>query len=278
MNEELLLYELKNKTKLAIQDIVMYALSKTGFFHNAALHGEKARRIHYKIDGFSGHLEFSLIKPNSNFRIETILPAIQKELASCGLNISSEIKEKSGNPNIKSIVLKGSTKELFLQLFNDSDMSDKIPDPDMTDLRFELNITPPLYANICHEKYQSPAPFEISMYDKPSLFAEKINNTIVRAWKSRTRGCDLYDYDFYLANNVPANFRHLVARLLDSKYVEAKEDMTLDEVKTNLCNRFREINYEQTKIDLLPFITDPESLKIWSAEYFCGITQNLTAE
>ena len=116
------------------------------------------------------------------------------------------------------------------------------------------------------------------MYDKPSLFAEKIGNTIVRAWKSRTKGCDLYDYAFYLSNNVPVNFNHLVARLTDLKYVEAKEDMTLEEVKVNLCNRFREINYEQTKIDLLPFMENPEALEVWSTEYFCEITQNLTIE
>ena len=51
----------------------------------------------------------------------------------------------------------------------------------------------------------------------------------------------------------------------------------LDEVKANLCYRFKEVNYERAKIDLLPFIDDKESLDAWSAEYFCGISEALIA-
>ena len=71
---------------------------------------------------------------------------------------------------------------------------------------------------------------------------------------------------------------HLVARLLKFKYVEAQEDMTLDEVKANLGYRFREINYQEAKRDLLPFIENPQELDVWSVDYFLSITQWLTAQ
>lgn len=273
-----LLFDLKNKVKLSVQDLVLCALSKSGFFDKAVLHGEKARRIHYELDGFSGHLEFSLMEPDVAFSMDSLLSSLQQEFAALSLNLQSEIREKPERSNVHSVVLKGNTKELFVTLFKDKKKSKYIPDSDMVNVRFEVNVVPSKYAGYCRKKYVSLEAFEVTLYDKPSLFAEKIANTIVRAWKSRTKGCDLYDYAFYHSNNVAVNFKHLVTRLMDLNYIEAKEDMTLEEVKITLCNRFREINYEQTKIDLLPFMNDPEALEVWSTEYFCGITQDLTIE
>ena len=65
--------------------------------------------------------------------------------------------------------------------------------------------------------------------------------------------------------------------MIYSGYVAANEYMTLDDVKTHLCYRFKEVNYERAKIDLLPFIDDKTSLDAWSADYFCGITESLLA-
>ena len=54
--------------------------------------------------------------------------------------------------------------------------------------------------------------------------------------------------------------------------------MTLDEVKANLGYRFREINYQEAKRDLLPFIENPQELDVWSVDYFLSITQWLNAQ
>ena len=112
----------------------------------------------------------------------------------------------------------------------------------------------------------------------PSLFAGKIHAVICRAWKSRIKGRDLYDYVFYLTQGTPVNLKHLNARLVDSGFQGARDDMTLEEIKQNLHRRFETIDFSQAKEDVLPFIQNPASLDMWSKEFFQTITDELTAE
>lgn len=275
--DEFLLFETKNRIKQAIQDNIMYAMSKDGFFDMAVLHGDKARRLQYDLEGFSGHLEFSLLKSDPDFCVESILPVIERGLADKGLGLNIEIIDKPFDFK-KSVVLKGNTREVFTNLFLRDELPASISDSDTVNVRFELNYDPPRFAGYETKTCRYPSLYKIAMYDKSSLFAEKIDHTISRAWRGRVRGCDLYDYIFYLSKKVPYNHKHLVDRLLKFRYVEAKEDMTLEEVKANLGYRFREINYQEAKIDLLPFIENPSELDVWSTEYFLNITKDLTAQ
>jgi hypothetical protein len=275
--DEFLLFEVKNRIKQAIQDNIMYAMSKGVFFDMAVLHGDKARRLQFDLEGFSGHLEFSLLKSDTDFRVESILPVIERGLADKGLEFNIEILDKPFDFK-KSVVLKKNTREVFMNLFPGNEFPESISDSDTVNVRFELNYDPPRFAGYETKTCQYPSTYKIVMYDKPSLFAEKIDHTISRAWMGRVRGCDLYDYVFYLLKKVPYNHKHLVDRLLKFGYVEAKDDMTLEEVKANLGYRFREINYQEAKIDLLPFIENPSELDVWSTEYFINITRGLTAQ
>ena len=117
----------------------------------------------------------------------------------------------------------------------------------------------------------------MNLYDMPSLFAGKLHAVICRAWKSRVKGRDLYDYVFYLSQGTPVNLRHLNARLVDSGFDGAREDMTLEEIKDILCRRFESIDYDQARQDVLPFIKNPSAVEIWSKEFFIAITDGLSA-
>lgn len=44
-----------------------------------------------------------------------------------------------------------------------------------------------------------------------------------------------------------------------------------------LKERFGSIDYEQEKQDVLPFITDPEKISLWSSFFFQTITENLNS-
>ncbi len=91
------------------------------------------------------------------------------------------------------------------------------------------------------------------------------------------KGRDLYDYVFYLSRNTPFNLKHLNARLIDSGFEGAKEDLSLNDIKGILCRRFESIDFNQAKEDVLPFIRTPEALDIWSPDFFAAITERLTA-
>ncbi|MBO4698531.1 nucleotidyl transferase AbiEii/AbiGii toxin family protein, partial [bacterium] len=82
----------KNAVKEVMQELVLCALSRSGFFKHAAFYGGTALRIFYGLDRFSEDLDFSLMKPDPDFELAGYFPDLKKELASYGLNV--EISEK----------------------------------------------------------------------------------------------------------------------------------------------------------------------------------------
>ena len=113
------------------------------------------------------------------------------------------------------------------------------------------------------------------MYDLPSLFAGKIHAVICRAWGNRIKGRDLYDYVFYLAKEAPVNLPHLKARLVDSGVIESDFNLTHENLIEILNKRFAEIDFEQAKLDVIPFIKDKSKLDLWCVEFFIDITKGL---
>ena len=112
-------------------------------------------------------------------------------------------------------------------------------------------------------------------FDESSLFAGKIHAVICRAWRSRIKGRDLYDYVFYLARRTPVNLKHLRERLLQSGYIIDENACTLEDVKKMLVEKFESIDYEQAKSDVEPFIRDSGMLVLWSVDFFRQITDEL---
>jgi predicted nucleotidyltransferase component of viral defense system len=212
------------------------------------------------------------------FDISVFFPALEKEMKALGLNFQVEEKVKTAQSNIKSAFLKGNTKELMLLFYADSTLSERIATNEVVKIKFEVDTTPPEFATF-EKKYRLlPYPYEIELYDLPSLFAGKIHAVICRGWKNRVKGRDLYDYVFYLTQNAPVNLKHLTARLKQSGYIDENAEITIDDVKKMLVERFEKVDYEQAKHDVEPFIKSAQSLDIWSAEFFADITKSLRSE
>ena len=67
-------------------------------------------------------------------------------------------------------------------------------------------------------------------------------------------------------------------RLIDSNYITSDKEFTLDELKEILKKRFEDIDYEQAKKDVEPFIKDTSVLDIWEKDFFIQITDLLQCE
>lgn len=267
--------EKKNSIKEVVQEIVLCGLARAGFFQKAAFYGGTALRIFYGLDRFSEDLDFSLMGTDPDFSLEDYLAAVERELRSYGFHFTAETKNKVNESDALSAFVKGNTKEHILLCYADEQLAKTIVGSELIKVKFEVDTTPPPYAEFERKYRLLPVPYEINLYDMPSLFAGKIHAVICRAWKSRIKGRDLYDYVFYLSHHVSVNLKHLNARLVDSGFESARLDMTLDEVKSILYKRFEMIDYAQAKSDVLPFIHDPGSLDIWSKDFFCAITEAL---
>ena len=109
----------------------------------------------------------------------------------------------------------------------------------------------------------------------PSLFAGKIHAVICRAWKSRIKGRDLYDYVFFLSKGAHLNTEHLKARLVQSGIWNESDSFSIADAESLLRERFESIDYSQAKADVLPFLKDSASLNMWSVDFFKQITENL---
>ena len=143
-------------------------------------------------------------------------------------------------------------------------------------MKLELDTDPAPHATFDRQYRLLPSPYEVGLYDAPSLFAGKAHAVIVRAWRSRVKGRDLYDYVFYRSRNTPINVAHLGAKLQQTGQVERGQEFGLDDAARLLRSRFESIDYGQAKADVLPFIRDPHSLDVWSADFFCSITAGLS--
>ena len=267
----------KNGIKEVVQEIVLCGLSRAGFFKEAAFYGGTALRIFYGLDRFSEDLDFSLMAPNPGFDLPRYLPALERELAAYGFNFKVEDRAKAIDSDIRSAFLKGNTREHMLVFYADERLARSFSGNDTIKIKFEVDTTPPAYATFERKYRLLPIPYEVNLYDMPSLFAGKLHAVICRAWKSRVKGRDLYDYVFYLSQGTPVNLRHLNARLVDSGFDGAREDMTLGEIKDILHRRFESIDYDQARQDVLPFIKNPSVVEIWSKDFFIAITDNLGA-
>lgn len=269
------LYDRKNAMKEILQEIVLCGLSRAGFFKKAAFYGGTALRIFYGLDRFSEDLDFSLEAKNPAFDLSEYFPILEKEVRSFGLNMTVLEKVKANDSHIRSAFLKGNTKEHLLLFYGNEQIAGSVVKTEAVKIKFEVDVDPPKYAAFEHKYRLLPSPYEIKLYDMPSLFAGKIHAVLARAWRNRIKGRDLYDYVFYLSRDAAVNLAHLHERLIDSGYIRKEDTCTLDDIKRMLREHFDAINFSQAKQDVEPFIHNTSALDIWNAEFFKQITEKL---
>lgn len=246
-----------------------------GFFKEAAFYGGTALRIFYGLDRFSEDLDFSLMTKNPDFDLKAFFPELEKTVRSFGLNVDIAEKEKTKESAIRSAFLKGNTKEHYLLFYSDEAAANSITKNETIKIKFEIDTMPPDYATFEREFPLTPFPYEVNLYDMPSLFAGKIHAVLCRAWHNRVKGRDLYDYVFYLSKGASVNLKHLQWRLIQSEVLTETDAFNIKILRSMLCDKFDTIDYEQAKQDVKPFIRDTSQLDIWSAEFFKGITNQL---
>ncbi len=273
-------YDIKNTTdetnamKEIIQEIVICGLSRGGFFNEAAFYGGTALRIFYGLNRFSEDLDFALLEPNKDFDLSKYFSYIEKEVQAYGLNLFVSAKEKTKDSNIMSAFLKGDTKEHILMFFPNETLQNSTSLKSIK-IKFEVDINPPSGANFEFKYKLLPSPHQVRLYDESSLFAGKIHAILCRNWDYRTKGRDLYDYIFYLSKGIKVNINLVREKLIDSNALDKKEEFNIEVLKMMLNNKFKEIDYNDAKEDVITFIEDKDSLNLWSLEFFTEITKNL---
>lgn len=254
----------ENALKEIIQEIALCGLSRAGFFNEACFCGGTALRIFHGIERFSEDLDFSLISPNEEFRIERYFRSVEDELNSFGFEMDIEKKDKKQS-SVQSAFLKGNTLKLLMEIAPVNPPVFQVMSTKKTRIKLEIDVNPPTGAT-CDMKYALlPAPYEVRLYDLPSMFSGKLHAILCREY---VKGRDLYDYIWYLRHGVQWNQELLRNSLIQTGHLPEGVGFGPKDARHMLLERFTEIDFSEAKKDVLPFVRDGRALDIWSEDFF----------
>ncbi len=269
----------KHALKEIIQEIALLGLARADFFNIAAFYGGSALRIFYKMGRFSEDLDFSLTRKDRLFDIIIYCHAIQNELQSFGFDVEVSKKEKKKSSGIESAFIKGNTLVHLLKINAMTPPLKGIHTDEKLHVKLEVDTTPPPGAEFEVKYHLNPIPYSVKLYSLPCLFAGKLHAVICRGWKNnRVKGRDLYDFIWFLSKSIPVHLKHLENRMKQTGHIEQDTCLTKALLKKLLQEKFQVIDFNQAKSDVLPFVSDPFSLDVWSKDFFCALVPELVVQ
>ena len=87
-----------------LQDLILAALGRTGFFCKAAFHGGTHLRIFHGLKRFSEDLDFALKEGDADFAFSPYLDKVKAELASFGVKVEVVDKSKADSTAKKAFL------------------------------------------------------------------------------------------------------------------------------------------------------------------------------
>lgn len=244
----------RNAIHEVMQEIALAGLYRSGFFEKAAFYGGTCLRIFHSMPRFSEDMDFSLVAKAGSFNLKNYFPAIVAEFKALGRDVLITRKEKSGSGNVESAFLKDNTEVYDLTFQTERAIKVKI----------EVDIDPPLEFLTEQKLLLQPFSFMTRCFVLPDMFAGKMHALLFRKWKSRIKGRDWYDFEWYIRHQVPLDFNHLQVRTRQFN----DTSMSREDFKKKLINTLASTEIEMVKRDVIPFIKDEKELDIWSNDYF----------
>ena len=271
-NEEEILSALRE----IMQEIALAGLSRTDFFEKASFYGGTALRVFYGLERFSEDLDFSLLKPDSHFSIESYFKPIKEEFRALGLTVSIKEKKKTKQTAIDSAFLKAETiwQEIVLE---DIIKEIGLRSNKTLKIKIEVDRQPSLNFETEEKLLLRPFSFYVKCFTKSSLFAGKMHALLFRKWQNRVKGRDWYDLEWYIKKGVPLDVNHFLTRAKDTNdWIE--NNISNEQIIELLEAKINAVSFSNIKEDVVPFIRDDASLKIWGPEYFKDLIAKIKFE
>lgn len=257
--------ELINALKEIFQEITLLGLYRGGFFDKAAFYGGTSLRILYGLERFSEDLDFSLLEKNKDFNIEKYFPSIVQEFEALGIEISLNKKSKSSETNIESAFLKNDTSIHTLDI--ETNGLEDVNSGRKLKIKLEVDTNPPLKFQTESKTLLLPVTFNVRSMTLPNLYAGKMHALLFRSWKTRVKGRDWFDFEWYVKNNIPLNLEHLCERMKESGNFE-KDVLTRQEFQEILHVKIETLDVEQAINEVKVFVKDVRVFDFWSKDYF----------
>lgn len=242
------------------QQIVLAGLHRGGFFDRAAFYGGTCLRLFHQLPRFSEDMDFSLLSLDEGFKFENYFQPIIDEFDSLGRKVEIKKKDKKTFGRVDSAFLKDNT-----DVYNIAFQTEKT-----VKVKIEVDTQPPLLFATEQKPLTVPYTFMVRCFQLPDLYAGKMHALVFRNWKTRVKGRDWYDFEWYVRWRVPLDFKHLQERIREFNGIE----MSQEEFKAVLKERLSITNIEDVKKDVRPFLrNDPHELDVWTNDYFVQLAE-----
>ena len=266
-NQMLSVYEIntdtdrRNATFEVMQQIILAGLQQGGFFDKAAFYGGTCLRIFHGLQRFSEDMDFSLVRKDEKFNIEDYFDPIVKVFESIGRKVVIIKKDKRTFGRVESAFLKDNT-----QLYDVAFQTEK-----SIKIKIEADTNPPLMFDTDQKLLMKPYSFMTRCFTLPDLYAGKMHALVFRNWKTRLKGRDWYDFEWYVRNDVPLDFLHLQERIKEF----SGEEMSREKFMQLLNERLATADMKSVLEDVTRFVRNPNELKIWSNDYFLELAKKI---
>lgn len=256
-----------NALKEITQEIALAALSRTGFFKEAAFQGGSALRILYSLDRFSEDLDFILKKPDADFTWEPYFKNLEPEFRAYGMDITM-VDRSHADETVKKAFLKDTSLGKVLMLQH------KPKNRRMATLKvkFELDTNPPEGGSFETKYGDFPFPFAVTVQDLPTLFAGKTHALLCREY---IKGRDWYDFIWYVSRKISPNLSFLAdacrqqgpwSHQTAGQKVTVTKKWYLEEME----KKINAVDWDIALQDISRFLKpkDLAPLEIWSKDFF----------
>lgn len=258
-----------------LQEIALLGLWRSKFFEKAAFYGGTAMRILYGLDRFSEDIDFSLLSPMENFDLAKYSDSLEKELRAFGFDVRVEERNKAIVSPIQSAFLKANTYNELLVITTDETIVQEVPRGQVLKIRLEVDTDPPPGFSTESKYLLHPIPFAVRTYTLPDLFAGKMHAVLCRKWKNRVKGRDWYDLVWYVANHPELHLAHLEQRMRQSGHWSKNAELDESAFNKLLHSKIEELDVDQARREVEPFVKDSQALEIWSREFFHDLVSRI---
>lgn len=258
-----------------LQELALLGLWRAKFFDKAAFYGGTALRILYGLDRFSEDLDFSLLRPTPDFRLDRYSEALERELAAFGFEVSVDLKGKAVETAVQSAFLKANTASELLVIQAGEHILRQIPTGQVIRIKIEIDTDPPPGFETESRFLLLPIPFSVRSYCLPDLFAGKMHAVLCRRWKNRVKGRDWYDLVWYCTHHPRLHLSHLEQRMRQSGHWSGPARLDADAFLGLLTEGIDRLDVEQARTEVLPFVKPPQALAVWSREFFYDVVRRI---
>lgn len=263
-----------NALREIMQQLALLGLWRGKFFEHAAFYGGSALRILHGLPRFSEDLDFSLLRPDPAFSWNACGDFLRREIESFGFEVQfARLHEKREGP-VESAFLKMNTMRQLV-VIRPSVEGLAIHRNQVLRIKLEVDTDPPPGFEVESRYLLQPIPFSVRVYRLPDLFAGKIHALLCRRWGSRVKGRDWYDFAWYVGRGTPVGLRHLESRLRQSGEYASPERLSVPHLSQMLSEAIDRLDVDKAREEARRFVGDPQSLAVWSADFFRDVASRM---